>query len=104
MNATAENHIQKVSPIDPDFVKKFKDKFYVDDLNTGVYSVDEGINLCKKQKVRFQEAKFNLKKWRNNNEILHEFIKLLNVNPAVSTEFVMSDLNSEITVNKLACA
>ena len=63
LTATQENHIQEFSPTGPDFVKKFKKKFYVDDLNTSVYSVDEGINLCNKLKFSFQKAKFNLIKW-----------------------------------------
>ena len=67
LNATQENHIQEFSPTGPDFVKKFKKKFYVDDLNTSVYSVDEGINLCNKLKISFQKAKFNLIKWLSYN-------------------------------------
>ena len=39
LNATVNDHIQKYVIPDPDFVKKVQDKFYVDDLNTGVYSV-----------------------------------------------------------------
>ena len=62
LNATVNNHIEKYVNIDPDFVKRVKDKFYVDDSSTGVNSVAEGIDLCKKLKelkVRFQEVQFN---------------------------------------------
>ena len=37
LNATVDSHIEKYVNIDPDFVKKVQGKFYVDDLNTGVY-------------------------------------------------------------------
>ena len=96
MDPTLEIHIQKFSAIDPDFVKKVKGKFYVDNLNRGVYCVDD-INLCKKVKVRFQKAKFNVRKWQCHNQILCEFMKSLIVSPAVSVEFVKSDINNEIT-------
>ena len=56
-----ENHLQKFSQIDPDFVKKVKGKFYTNDLNTGLYSVDENKNFFQKLKVRFQEARFKFR-------------------------------------------
>ena len=80
LNATVDNHIEKYVSIDPEFVKKVKGKFYVDDLNTGVHTVTEGIDLCKKLKLRFQEVHFNLRKWRTNNKELREFMKMLSVN------------------------
>ena len=70
-------------------------------MNTGVYSVDGGINLCKKVKVRFQEPKFNLRNWRSNNYILHEFIKSLNVNPAAKGRLIKSDVNSQNTDSRI---
>ena len=76
-------------------VKKVKKKLYVDDLNAGVYSVDGGINLCKKLKVRFQEPKLNLRNWQSNNEILREFMKSLNVNPTAKGRLVKSDVSSK---------
>ena len=68
LNATINNKIEKYVNIDPDFVKRVKDKFYVDDLNTGVNSIAEGIDLCKKLKVRLQEVQFNLRKWPTNSK------------------------------------
>ena len=93
LKTTVENRIQIFCPTDPDFAKKVKRTFYVDDLNIGVYSVDE-INLYKRMKVRFQKAKFNLRKWWCHNQILREFLKSLNVIPAVSVTFVKNDINS----------
>ena len=73
---------------------------YLDDLNISVYSVKEGIELCKKLKIRFQEVQFNLRKWRTNSNELCEFIEPFDVN----SEIVKNDavnigiLNSQ-TVN-----
>ena len=61
-------------------MEKVQGKFYVDDLNTGVYSVKEGIELCKKLKIRFQEVQFNLRKWRTNSKELREFTEPFDVN------------------------
>ena len=92
---------------DPGFVKKVQGKFYVDDLNTGVYSVKEGIELCKKLKIRFQEVQFNLRKWRTNSKELRKFIEPFDVNieivknGAVNMGIVNSQtVNSEF-VNKM---
>ena len=80
LNATVNSHIEKYVNTDPDFVKKVQGKFYVDDLNTGVYSIKEGIELCKKLKIRFQEVQFNLRKWRTNCKELREFTEPFDVN------------------------
>ena len=47
LNATIENHVSKYAVLDTEFVKKVRKKFYVDDLNTGVNSVKEGVELVK---------------------------------------------------------
>ena len=38
-----------------------------DDLTTGVNNVQEAEVLYKKFKIRFQEANFNLKKWKTSD-------------------------------------
>lgn len=91
-----KNHIQKSQ----NFVKNVKRKVYVDDLNAGIYSVHD-INFCKKMKFRFQEAKFNFRKWRWHNEILRKFIKSLNASADVSVKSVTSDRNSKIIESSL---
>ena len=70
LNATVNKHIQKYTNIDNDFVKKVQGKFYVDDLSTGVNTVNEGTELYKKLRIRFGEAQFNLRKFRTNNKKL----------------------------------
>ena len=81
--------------------------YYVDNLNTSVYSIKDGTELCKKLKIRFQEVQFNLRKWRTNSKELSEFIEPFNLN----SEFVKNDpvntgiVNSQIVnsefVNKM---
>ena len=71
-NATVNKHIQKYANIDIDFAKKVPGKFYVDDLSTGVNTVNEGINLYKKLRIRLGEAQFNLRKFRTNNKELRQ--------------------------------
>ena len=96
LNTTMENHIQKSQ----NFVKNVKGKVYVDDLNAGIYSVHD-INFCKKMKFRFQEAKFNFRKWRWHNEISRKFMKSLNASADVSVKSVNSDRNSKIIESSL---
>ena len=100
LNATVDSHIEKYVNIDPDFVKKVQGKFYVDDLNTGVYSAKEGIELCKKLKIRFQEFQFNLRKWRTNSKELCEFIEPFDVNiEIVKNDAVNMGIVNSQTVN-----
>ena len=47
LNATIENHVSKYAVLETEFVKKVRKKFYVDDLNTGINSVKEGVELVK---------------------------------------------------------
>ena len=56
------------------FTEKISKCFYVDDLNTGVNSVNEAIKLHEKLKNRFSEVKMNLCQWRTNNEELRRSI------------------------------
>ena len=55
----------------------------MDELSTGVYSVKEGTELCKKLKIRFQEVQYNLPKWRTNSKDLHEFVEPFHVNSKI---------------------
>ena len=74
LNGTVKTHAEKYNKIDPEFSKKILRHFYVDDLNTGVANKEEGFNLYKKVKFRFQEAGLNIRKWRTNNKQLRELI------------------------------
>ena len=60
--------------IDPEFTRKVREHFYVDDLNTGVKTLEEGIGLYDKIKTRFNDCSFNVVKWRTNNSMLRKEI------------------------------
>ena len=75
LNGTVKTHAEKYDKVDPEFSKKVLRHFYVDDFNSGVNSVNEGVDLYKKMKLRFQEGNFNIRKWRSNNKQLIEIIK-----------------------------
>ena len=62
LTATVNNHGRKYERVDPEFARKVKDHFYVDDLNTGVKTSEEGLTLYKNMKSRFMEGNFNLRK------------------------------------------
>ena len=98
-NATFENRVSKYAVLDTEFVKKVPKKFYVDDLNTSVNSVKEGVALVKKIKVRFSEAKFNVRKFRSNSKELRTYFETLEnvniVNNTVNKEVVDSKINYE---------
>ena len=60
-----KSHGSKYQKEDPEFARKVKNHFYIDDLNTGVYSTEEGFEFYKKLKVQFLEASFNVRKVSN---------------------------------------
>ena len=51
LNGIVQSHGIKYEKIDPEFARKVKNHFYVDDLSTGVYSTEEGFDFYKKIKV-----------------------------------------------------
>ena len=74
LNGAIKIHHEQYNQHDPVFTEKMKKCFYVDDLNTGVDSVDEATELYEKLKNRFSEVKMNLCQWRTNNEELRRSI------------------------------
>ena len=74
LNGTIRTHAKKYEKIDPEFARRVLKHFYVDDLTTGVSNVEEGVDLYNNIKSRFNEAQFNVRKWRTNNEELRAII------------------------------
>ena len=70
-----QTHANKYENIDPEFARKVKKHFYVDDLNSGAQSAKEGFEFYKKVKSRFSEASFNIRKWRTNDPELRKLIQ-----------------------------
>ena len=67
-------HENKYENIDPEFARKVKRDFYVDDLNSGKQSTKKGFEFYKKVKSRFSEASFNIRKWGTNDPELRKLI------------------------------
>jgi hypothetical protein len=74
LNGTLKTHVEKYRDIDPQFTDKMLRSFYVDDFDSGVNCLEEGVEVYKKVKQRFLEGNLNVRKWRTNNEKLQEFI------------------------------
>ena len=75
LNATLRHHMSKYAVSDPEFVKKFLEALYVDDLSTGDQTVEGTYQLFLKSKLRMLEAGFNMRKWSSNSKELIEKIK-----------------------------
>ena len=75
LNAVLRHHIQTFKEIDPGFVKKLIDGFYVDDLVTGCSSPQEAIDLYEKSKERMQTGGFKLRKWKSNDRVVRKKIQ-----------------------------
>ena len=72
LNATLRHHMSKYALCDPEFVKKFLEALYVDDLFTGDRNVEETYQLFLKSKLRMLEAGFNMRKCSSNSKELIE--------------------------------
>ncbi|XP_074623309.1 uncharacterized protein LOC141881432 [Acropora palmata] len=75
LNATLRHHISKFITVDPEFVKKLIDSFYVDDFVGGGASPSEVADLYSKTVNRMAEGGFKLRKWLTNDPSVRERIK-----------------------------
>ena len=67
LNAVLRHHIEHYKEIDPNFVTKLVEGFYVDDLVSGCSNTHEAFALFQKAKGRLQEGGFKLRKWKTND-------------------------------------
>ena len=72
--ATNIHHRNKYSAVDKEFVDKFLNSLYVDDLSIGANNVDETFDYFCKCKDRVEEGSFNLRKFRSNPAELEQMI------------------------------
>lgn len=70
LNATLRHHLSRYEAIDPDFVRKMINSFYVDDLVTGENSANSSFDLYEKSRDRLAEGGFRLRKWLSNDQDL----------------------------------
>ena len=75
LNAVLRHHIGKYQDLDPEFVTKLTEGFYVDDLVTGAKSVEEVRSLYLHAKERMQSGGFRLRKWKSSDQALDNEIK-----------------------------
>ena len=62
LNATIQKHASKYEKVDAEYARKLNNHFYVDDLNSGAYNVENGSDLYKKVKTNLMNANFNVRK------------------------------------------
>ena len=75
LNATLKHHIEKYKEEDPEFVCKFLNAIYVDDLSSGGEGDAETYELYLKCKMRLAEAGFNMRKFATNSPKLRRQIE-----------------------------
>ena len=70
LNAVLRHHIESFKNVDPEFVFKLSESFYVDDLVTGCETTEETFCLYEKARDRLKLAAFSLRKWKSNDQEL----------------------------------
>lgn len=74
LNATLQYHLDSYVHEDPEFVRKLKDGFYVDDLVSGEQTEDRAERLYCIANERLLAGGFRLRKWLSNSPKLKEVI------------------------------
>ena len=74
LGAVIDTQIKKYSHLYPGLLDKIN-RFYVDDLNTGCKSIEEGIQIYQVAKEITHSAGFNLRKWTSNSKELMNLIR-----------------------------
>lgn len=64
LNGTIRHRLATFAEVDPEFVRKMVESFYVDDLVSGESTTDKAYNLYSKAKVRMANGGFNLRNWK----------------------------------------
>ena len=82
LNATLRHHISKYAEVDPEFVRKLIESFYVDDFvggGGGGATPDDVKVLYGKTCTRMQEGGFKLRKWLTNDDSVRAKIQTASV-------------------------
>ena len=74
LNATLRHHISKFMAVDPEFVKKLIDSFYVGDFMGGGASSSGVVDLYSKTVNWMADGGFKLRKWLTNDQSVREKI------------------------------
>ena len=76
LNMVTRHHIDSFQELDPQFVSKLKQSFYVDDLVTGANTEREALSLYEKSKERMKIGGFLLRKWKTVRSWQKRFVLL----------------------------
>ena len=100
LNATLRHHISKYNDLDPEFVLKVLESFFVDDLVSGKKSEEQALKFYQKTKCRMEEGGFNLRKWLTNSKTLSEQIDLeeRNVDKEKSNEEEEAEMYAKLSL------
>ena len=80
LNATLRHHISKYAEVDPEFLSKLIESFYVDDfLGVGGATPDDAKVLYGKTCTQMQEGGFKLRKWLTNDDSVRAKIQTASV-------------------------
>ena len=74
LNATISQHLKQFEDTRPKTVQKIKESIYVDDVITGVFTVDEAFEFYEESQEIFKEGGFNLRKFSSNCKVLQDRI------------------------------
>ena len=75
LSGVLQHHIKQYAEQDPVFADKLLKGFYVDDLVTGMQSIEEAFALYEKTMTRMKEGGFWMRKWKSNKKELIERIE-----------------------------
>lgn len=77
LGAIISHHLQSYKASHPNVKEQIEDCLYVDDLITGVSTVEQGFELYQRAKGIMKEARLNLCKWNSNSDmLLHKIAKM----------------------------
>ena len=74
LNGTIRHHLATFAEMDPVFVKRMVEGFYVDDLVSGDRTTEKALTLYENAKERMSKGGFKLRKWKTNDPGLREKI------------------------------
>ena len=91
LNSVIRYHASQYKDIEKNFSEKVTKRFYVDDFNSTVHNFTEDEELYKKIKLRFLDARFNVRKWKTNSLELQNYIDKMERSISPSSDIKKND-------------
>jgi len=73
LSGTIKNHFENFTEFDREFVARFLEDLYVDDVTSGCASVEEGMAFYDQARQAMSRAGFWLRKWTSNDQNLQSY-------------------------------